>query len=161
MLGVGRAPAMPSSGTISTVPLLPVLALPASLPAPRLAAAPALGWWLKRLAIVLRKGELLGAPALLLGSPVVRLCMTSGDQCDMRASGSGNLTRTACWLWHRACESCYSNATVWQLLTFRSAGLHRGLGSLGLEPLWGKGRPAVAVLVQGCESRQQAAVGPE
>ena len=36
---------MPSSGTVSTVPLLPVLALPASLPAPRLAAAPALGWW--------------------------------------------------------------------------------------------------------------------
>ena len=42
--------------------------------------------------------------------------------------------------------------------TLRRAGLHRGPGCLGLEPLWGKGRPAVTVLVQGCESRHQAAV---
>ena len=42
--------------------------------------------------------------------------------------------------------------------TFRGTGLHGRLGSLGLEPLWGEGRPPVTVGVQGCNGRRQAAV---
>ena len=79
MLSVGRPPAMPGARAISSVVLLPLLALPARS-ATRLAPAPALRGGLQRLAVVLREGELLWASALLLGAPSGSLCRAGSHQ---------------------------------------------------------------------------------